>query len=165
MKMAISRAGHEGASTSDGEGKPPPLLFDSRARALLRRTDPFEVRQAYSWASRVASHPTFREKNISLNRLVKFAPVAALVREDSVASLGKSLKRSNIGERHVRRLLAADRDDIDEQLARIVRLLGKKANIADLVAISVFWGEGTIRSIAMDYFGADEVDDPPAPTS
>jgi hypothetical protein len=70
--------------------------------------------------------------------------------------LGKALKRAKITERHVRRLLAADREDVDDQLAKVVRLLGKKANIADLVATSIFWGEKTIRNIAMDYFGTDD---------
>jgi hypothetical protein len=132
------------------------LLLDSRARAMLRRTDPFEVREAYIWATRVAKHPMFSQTPINHSRFVQFAPVAALVREETGISLGKALKRAKINERHVRRLLAADRADVDEQLAKIVRLLGKKANIADLVATSIFWGDRKIRTIAMDYFGSDD---------
>lgn len=134
----------------------PRLLLDGRARAMLRRTDPFEVREAYIWATRVTSHPHFSAKQIDHSRLVKFAPVAALVREETGISLGKSLKRAKINERHVRRLLSSERADVDEQLAKIIRLLGKKANIADLVSTSIFWGERTVRAIAMDYFGADD---------
>lgn len=134
------------------------LLLDSRARAMLRRTDPFEVRQAYVWAAQVAKHPNFHGKQISQSRLVALAPVVALVRAETENTLGKSLKIAKVNERHVRRLLAADRADIDDQLAKIVRLLGRKVNIADLVATSVFWGDRTVRTIAMDYFGADDGD-------
>jgi len=134
------------------------LLFDSRARALLRRTDPFEVRQAYAWAAQVAKHPKFIGKQINPSRLIALAPVVALVREETEHALGKSLRLAKVNERHVRRLLSADRADIDDQLAKIVRLLGKKANIVDLVATSIFWGDRTIRTIAMDFFGADDGD-------
>lgn len=132
------------------------LLFDNRARALLRRTDPFEVQQAYLWAAQVAKHPKFLGKQINPSRLIALAPVVALVREEAQHGLGKSLRLAKVNERHVRRLLAADRADIDDQLAKIVRLLGKKVNIADLVATSIFWGDRTIRTIAMDYFGSDD---------
>jgi hypothetical protein len=146
----------EDVSTNDSKSLR--LLFDSTARSKLRRTDPFEVREAYVWATRVANHPMFKGTQLNQTRLVQFAPIAALVREESSLTLGKSLKCANIGERHVRRLLAADRADVDEQLAKVVRLLGKKANIADLIATSIFWGERRIRSIAMDYFGIDDGD-------
>jgi hypothetical protein len=33
------------------------LLLDNRSRALIRRTDPFEVRGAYEWARKASSHP------------------------------------------------------------------------------------------------------------
>ena len=140
------------------------LLLDTRARALLRRTDPLEVRQAYVWANQVAKHPKFKGKQINLSRLIALAPVVALVREETGHSLGQSLRLAKISERHVRRLLAADRADIDDQLAKIVRLLGKKASIADLVATSIFWGERTIRTIAMDYFGIDDAVTETAPS-
>ena len=132
------------------------LLLDSRSRAMLRRTDPFEVREAYVWAGRVAGHPRFQGKQVSQSRLIEFAPVAALVREETGDTLGTSLRRARVNERHVRRLLASNRADVDEQLAKIVRLVGKKANIAELVATSIFWGDRTVRAIAMDYFGSDE---------
>jgi len=88
----------------------------------------------------------------------------ALVREETGHSLGQSLRLAKVSERHVRRLLAADRADIDDQLVKIVRLLGKKANIADLVATSIFWGERTIRTIAMDYFGIEDAVTETAPS-
>lgn len=132
------------------------LLLNGRTRAMLRRTDPFEVREAYIWAARVASHPSFKGKQVNQSRFIEFAPVVALVREETGSSLGKSLKRAKISERHVRRLLASDRADVNDQLAKIVRLLGRKANIADLVATSIYWGERTVRRIAMDFFGSDD---------
>lgn len=140
------------------------LLLDGKARALLRRTDPFEVRQAYVWATQVAKYPYFNGKQINPSRLIALAPVVALVREETEHSLGKSLRLAKVNERHVRRLLAADRDEIDEQLAKIVRLLGKKVNIADLVATSIFWGDRTIRTIAMDFFGGDDGDTETVPS-
>jgi hypothetical protein len=137
-------------------GKVTNLMFSARARAMLRRTDPFEVKESYVWARQVSKQLGLSENQAEQTRLVKFSPVAALIREDSPLSLGKALKRANIGERHVRRLLASDRSDVDEQLARMVRLLGRKANVVDLTATSIFWGEKRIRAIAMDYFGVDE---------
>ncbi len=133
--------------------------IDQRSRAMLRRTDPFEVRGAYVWATKMLSIPAFHGRDVSINKLVSFAPVVALVREDSNLSLGKALKAADVNERHVRRLLSADRTDIDDQLEKIIRLLNRKANIADLVVTQVFWGESTARRIAMDYFGVDEHDD------
>jgi len=140
------------------------LLFDTRARALLRRTDPFEVRQAYVWANQVAKHHRFKGKQINPSRLIALAPVVALVREEAGYTLGQSLRLAKVSERHVRRLLAADRADIDDQLAKIVRLLGKKVNIAELVATSIFWGDRTVRTIAMDYFGIDDIATETAPS-
>ena len=64
------------------------LLFDSRARAILRRTDPFEVRQAYFWATQVAKHPQFIGKQINPSRLIALTPVVALVREETDHALG-----------------------------------------------------------------------------
>ena len=145
-------------TVSSGDAPSPRLVFDSRARALLRRTDPFEVRQAYVWATQLAKHPKFVGKQINQSRLIALAPIVALVREEAEHSLGKSLRLAKINERHVRRLLAAERADIDDQLAKIVRLLGRKVNITDLVATSIFWGDRTIRTIAMDYFGVDDGD-------
>lgn len=146
------------ATNDDDKSTLRTLLMDSRARALLRRIDPFEVREAYAWASRVAAHPMFKDKTIDTNRFVALAPLVALVREETDAPLGKSLKRAGINERHVRRLLSADREDINDQLEKMLRLLKKKANIADLVAISIYWGDRTVRRIAMDYFGVDQGD-------
>jgi hypothetical protein len=146
------------ATNGDGQGTPRTLLLDSRSRALLRRTDPYEVREAYVWAARVAAHPMFKDKAIDTNRFVALAPLAALVREETDLPLGKSLKRAGINERHVRRLLSADREGINEQLEKMLRLLKKKADIADLVAVSLYWGDRTVRRIAMDFFGVDQGD-------
>jgi len=133
----------------------PSLLLDNRSRALIRRTDPFEVRGAYEWARKASSHPRLRD--ITEVRLVAFAPLAALVREEVALPLGKAMKNASINERHVRRLLASTRDDINDQLEKIIRLLKRKADIADVVATSAYWGERMSRRVAMDYFGLDDV--------
>ena len=128
------------------------FLIGQRARALLKRTDPFEVRDAYDWAHKLRKLDDFSE--VEVNRLVALAPLAAIVREDLPTSLGKLMRREEINERHVRRLLESDRDDINEQLARMVQLLGRKANIPDLIATSIYRGERKRRQVATDYFGA-----------
>lgn len=130
------------------------LLMDSKLRAQVRRTDPYEVRGAYIWAKMAATHPLLA--GVEDMRLVALSPLAALVREETALSLGKAMKHAGINERHVRRLLAAARGDIDEQLAKMVRLLGNKVNIADLVSTCIYWGEKTGRRVAIDYFGLDK---------
>lgn len=132
----------------------PSLLLDNRSRALIRRIDPFEVRGAYEWARRASAHPRLRE--IAETKLVSFAPLAALVREEIDLPIGKAMKMANINERHVRRLLSSTRDDIEDQLKKIIRLLKRKANVADVVSTAIYWGEKTSRRVAMDYFGIDE---------
>ncbi|MCX7170402.1 MAG: hypothetical protein NTY41_08945 [Proteobacteria bacterium] len=129
------------------------LLLDSRSRALIRRTDPFEVRGAYEWARRASGHP--RLHGIAETKLVGFAPLAALVREEIDLPIGTAMKMANINERHVRRLLASTRDDIKDQLTKIIRLLKRKADIADVIATAAYWGEKTSRQVAEDYFGID----------
>lgn len=133
----------------------PSLLLDSRSRALIRRTDPSEVRGAYEWARRASGHPALR--GIPETSLVALAQLAALVREEADLPIGKAMKKAGINERHVRRLLASTRDDIDDQLKKMIRLLKRKADVADVVATSYYWREKTRRRVAMDYFGLDEV--------
>lgn len=135
----------------------PTLMLDSRVRAQVRRTDPYEVKGAYIWARRASGHPLLQ--GLDEKRLIPLSRLAALVREEIPQTLGKAIKHAGINERHVRRLLAAGRGDINEQLEKMVRLLGRKANIADLVATSIYWGEKTARRVAIDYFGieGDEV--------
>jgi hypothetical protein len=131
------------------------LLLDNRSRALIRRTVPFEVRGAYAWARRAVGHPALC--NIPETDLVALAHLAALVREEAELPIGKAMKNANINERHVRRLLASTRDDINDQLEKIIRLLKRKANIADVVTTSYYWGEKRRRQVAMDFFGIDDV--------
>jgi hypothetical protein len=130
------------------------LVLDAPARAKLRRIDPFEVKEAYAWARHAASHPSLAQ--LEQPRLVKLAALAATVRENSPRRLGAALRSSGVNERHVRRLLACDRSDIEEQLNRMVRLLGRKANVVDLVATAAYWGEKAKRGVAIDYFGVQE---------
>ena len=130
------------------------LLLDGRVRAQVRRTDPYEVKGAYIWARRASSHPLLQ--GLDEKRLVALSPLAALVREEISQTLGQAMKHAGVNERHVRRLLAAERGDINEQLEKMVRLLGRKVNIADLVATSIYWGEKTARRVAIDYFGIED---------
>jgi hypothetical protein len=123
--------------------------MDARTRALLRRTDPWEVRGAYEWVRRVKATPGLSE--VEDAQLMKIAPLVAEVREDSPKPLGAALR--DVSEARVRRLLASERDDIVEQLARIVRLLHRRVNVEDLTATAIFWGERRRRKIAREYFG------------
>jgi len=131
------------------------LLLDNRSRALIRRTDPFEVRGAYEWARKASSHP--RLCGLIEAKLVELAPLAALVREEVSQPIGRAMKMANINECHVRRLLASTREDINDQLEKIIRLLKRKADIADIVATAAYWGEKMSRQVAMDYFGLNDV--------
>jgi len=127
------------------------LMMDTRTRAQLRRTDPWEVRGAYAWVQRVRSScPEFAD--VADGALMRVAPLIAEVREASPESLGVALR--GVNEARVRRLLATDREGIQDQLSKIVRLLRRKVNVRELVETYVFWGEHRRRQIARDYFGA-----------
>jgi hypothetical protein len=126
------------------------LLMDARTRAQLRRTDPWEVRGAYAWVQRVkGACPELAD--VADASLMRIAPLVAEVRDVTSDPLGVALKP--IKEARIRRLLATEREDINNQLARIVRLLGRKVNVQDLVATAIFWGEYRRHQIARDYFG------------
>jgi CRISPR type I-E-associated protein CasB/Cse2 len=128
------------------------LLLDARARAQLRRADPWEVRGAYEWVRRVRSLEPFRE--VSEARLMALAPLAAEVREHSPKGLGEALRGTS--EARFRRLLASDRDDIVDQLHIAVRILGREVNVADLIATALYWGDERRRKVARDYFSLEE---------
>jgi CRISPR type I-E-associated protein CasB/Cse2 len=128
------------------------LLLDSRTRAQLRRTDPWEVRGAYEWARRAGSLPTFAD--VSEARLMALAPLASEVRESSAQRLGVALR--GVSEHRVRRLLASDRDDIVDQLRIAVRLLDRKVNVPDLIATALYWGDARRRRVARDYFALED---------
>src|SRR5438046_1195810 len=113
------------------------LLMDARARAKLRRTDPYEVREAYEWVRRAKGRKSLAQANEGA--LMASTTLVAEVRQDSHQTLGEALR--NINERRVRRLLAADREEIVDQLRKAVRLIGRSVNIEDLVATAVYWGE------------------------
>ena len=83
-------------------------------------------------------------------------PLVAEVREDSGKPLGVALQGTS--EARVRRLLASEREDIVDQLARAVRLIKRSVSVGDLVATAIFWGDQRRRKIARDYFGPDDGD-------
>ena len=141
-----------------------PLVLDRKSRALLRRLDPWEVRGAYEWARRMKTLPELAQ--VSEEQIIALAPLASEVRESTPCSLGTALRRGSkagasarpVSEARVRRLLASEREDIVEQLAKVVRLVGRSVNMADLIATAVFWGEHRKRRVAREYFG-DTSDD------
>ena len=130
------------------------LILDSRTRAQLRRLDPWEVRGAYRWVQDAKQSPDLA--GVEDARLMALTPLVAEVREDSGKPLGVALR--GVNENRIRRLLASDREDIVEQLARAVRLAKRSVGVADLVATAVFWGDQRRRQIAADYFGRDADD-------
>ena len=130
------------------------LVMDARTRAELRRTDPWEVRGAYSWVKAIKTLPEFA--TVDDARLMAVAPLAARVREDSGKALGVALR--GVSEARVRRLLASDREDIQDQLMKAVALVRRSVGVADLVSTAVFWGEQRRRQLAREYFGEDERD-------
>lgn len=131
------------------------LLMDTRTRAQLKRTDPWEVRGAYEWVRRVKSRPAFAGINEAV--LMGLAPVIAEVRAERSGSFGKAL-RGAASEIRMRRFLACDRDELNEQLGRMIRLLKREVPIEDIVATAVFWGDARRRQLAQDYFALDDDD-------
>lgn len=134
--------------------------MDAKTRAQIQRYGPFETAGAYAWASEISAQLERDDKiSLEVNRLVEYADLAAEVRESIQDRLGISLRKHKVSERNVRRLLGSDRSDIKDQLIKMVRLCKKKANIADLIKIAVYWGDRSRQQIAMDYFGfAEELD-------
>lgn len=63
-----------------------------------------------------------------------------------------------------RRLLQADDDDLVDQMRRLVRLLGGKANVADLAYSIFYWGDRTRQRWVFDYYalGTPPKQDAPA---
>lgn len=128
------------------------LLFEGAARAALLRKDPFEVREVYEWADRVIALPALRELDDIRNRVIRLAPVIALIREDSGNRLAKDLADAKVSENRVRRLLESDRDDIDEQIKRMIRVMKGRAGVVSVLLTSLVWGEKMRRNVAQDYF-------------
>lgn len=136
--------------------EPDALLLDTRSRAQLRRNDPWEVRGAYLWVARIKQSTGLN--SVDDARLMRLASLVGEVREDDSEPLGVALAKGEVSELRVRRLLASSPgEDIEDQLARVVRLLKRKVNVADLVKTAIFWGDSKRRELARQYFGvADE---------
>lgn len=131
--------------------------MDSKTRSLVKRYGPFEAVGAYKWASDIVlALKAPGKEDLQVNRVVEYAEIGAEVREECTERLGQLLRREKVSEKHVRRLLASDRSDIKDQLCNVVRLAKRKANIPDLVATAIFWGDLKRRTIAIDYFGGIE---------
>lgn len=133
------------------------LLMDSKTRAQLKRMDPWEVRGAYLWVRHIKEIAGF--ELVTEAQLMSLSPLVAQVRGERNETLGTSLRKCNVSESRVRRLLASDRSDIDEQLAKAVRLLNREVNISDLVSTAIFWGDHRRRAVARDYFALDSLDE------
>lgn len=133
------------------------LVLEPAARSMLRRgIDPYEVPAAYKWARRLSESPEF--KDVDEMSLVRLAPLAAEVREDTGRPLGEGL-RVALSERRARRLLASEREDIVPQLARAVRVARRRVGVADLVATALFWGDRRRRQLAIQFFRPESAGD------
>jgi hypothetical protein len=124
------------------------LLLDSRTRALVRRTDPYEVRGAYEWVARAKRRASLSSATDAA--LMAVVPLVAEVRQDAGWTLGEALR--GVRERRVRRLLASDCDDVIAQLIKVVRLIGRSVQIEDLVATAIFWDDHRRRKLAQAWF-------------
>lgn len=134
------------------------LVLEPAARSMLRRgIDPFEVAAAYTWARRLSESAEF--KGVDEMSLVRLAPLAAEVREDTGRPLGEAL-RATLSERRARRLLASEREDIVPQLARAVRIARRRVGVADLVATALFWGDRRRRHLAVQFFRPESIPGP-----
>lgn len=131
------------------------LVMDSKTRAELRRSDPWEVRGAYLWVEQAKAHPSL--SMISEGQLMAVTPLIAQVREDTGKALGVALR--SVSEPRVRRILASDREDIQDQLSKAVRLLKRSVGVIDLTETAVFWGERRRRQLAMEYFSVKVEED------
>lgn len=130
------------------------LLMDSKTRAQLRRTDPFEVPGVYAWVKKVKQGQGLT--GIEDARIIgAAAPIAALVRTECSDKLGVRLHLARVSKRHVSRLLASDRDDLNSQMEKIIRLVNRQINIEDLVSNIIYWGPNVRRRIAMDYYSQE----------
>ena len=137
------------------QSQPGGLVLDTRSRAQLRRNDPWEVRGAYLWVARIKQSAGLN--SVDDARLMRLAPLVGEVREDDSRSIGAALSAAKISELRVRRLLASSPgQDIEDQLARVVRLLKRKVNVADLVKTAIFWGDSKRRELARQYFGSSD---------
>jgi CRISPR type I-E-associated protein CasB/Cse2 len=134
------------------------LVMDAKTRALLRRTDPWEVRGAYDWVRRAKTRANL--STVEDSRLMTLTPMVAEVREDLGEPLGKSLRRAGVSELRVRRLLASESGpDVMEQLTKMIRVLRRSVGIVDLIETAVFWGDRRRRQLARDYFGQADGDE------
>ena len=133
------------------------LLMDSKTRAQLRRTDPFEVPGVYAWVKKVKQGQGLAE--IEDARIIgAAAPIAALVRTECTDKMGVRLHAARVSKHHVSRLLASDRDDLGAQMEKVIRLVSRQINIEDLVSNIIYWGPSVRRRIAMDYYSQNDDD-------
>lgn len=133
------------------------LLMDSKTRAQLRRTDPFEVPGVYAWVKKVKQGRGLAE--IEDARIIgAAASIAALVRTECTDKMGVRLHAARVSKHHVSRLLASDRDDLGAQMEKVIRLVSRQINIEDLVSNIIYWGPSVRRRIAMDYYSQKEDD-------
>ncbi|NDD12085.1 MAG: hypothetical protein EB072_05405 [Betaproteobacteria bacterium] len=131
------------------------LVMDSKTRAELSRTDPWEVRGAYVWVEKAKAHPSL--STVADAQLMAVTPLIAQIREDSGKPLGVALR--TVSEARVRRILASDRQDIQDQLSKAVRLLRRSVGVIDLTETAIFWGERRRRQLAMEYFSVKVEED------
>ena len=103
--------------------------------------------------------PFFKEEE---NWEVRLAAVLGLLAHVTECSSEKTLARQMasvtlseppvVSELRFRRLIQRDRADLYVSMIRVLRMLGKKANLHDLANSVYYWGDKVKRDWAFDYF-------------
>lgn len=116
--------------------------------ALRRGVDPWEVRGFYGLLKQFPDSPEWI--------LALVAPVVADIRTPTTKRIG-TLARGVLSEKRMRRLLnSTDREELIQQLRRVVAMCDREGNAQDIVDTVRYWGERARRQIAKDYFGGAE---------
>jgi CRISPR system Cascade subunit CasB len=107
-----------------------------------------------------------------LDRVATLACILAHVRDDTQIRFGRQIGRARFGDadtaalkplRFQRLLAASTEEEIATSFRRAVSLLGGKANVADLAAIILSFGnEKTKRRLIFDYYATGGEPDEPA---
>lgn len=134
------------------------LQDDRGARAELRRCkSPDDVIMTAAF-QRLCQRmrPYFSDEKGWQGRLAAVVGLAAHVREPV---FGKSLavqmaegSPPAVSELRFRRLLQRERPELYAALIRVLRMLGKKADLHDLADSVYYWGSGVKKRWAADYF-------------
>lgn len=134
------------------------LQNDHGARAELRRCrspDEVAITAGFQRLCR-EMRPAFTGESAWEGRLAAIAGLAAQVRELATGrGLAAQMAEGSppaVSELRFRRLLQRERDDLYPALLRVLRMLGNKVDLIDLANSVYYWGKGTKKRWASDYF-------------